>query len=132
MHRHAEHLGTAVAVEPALVDRRHAVARIEDQVDERVTVVHLREPVRIGELRAPAVLLHQRRDALEVLAQDEQVQVLRHAADAGVAGQRESTAHQERNARIAQRAQAAPIEVGHLGRDFFLERRGERGGRWHA
>jgi hypothetical protein len=49
--------------------------------------------------------LHQLRDALVVLAADEQVQVLGRAADAGVAGLREGAAHQERNARIDQRAQ---------------------------
>ena len=107
---HAEHISLHGELEPHVIHPAHAVAGGEHEVHHVLTVGGLREPVRKGDLRPVARFTQRLERGLDVVLAHEQIEVLCLAHDARVLEQRMRSAHEERDARVAQHVERAAIE----------------------
>jgi hypothetical protein len=124
LHRDPEDLVGNGVREPFVVDGGDPVAGAVDDVDEIATRERLAEPVGKRHLRPKARSRQDVKRFFQVPLSHEKVEVLRVAADAGVARRRVRPAHEEPNPRGLECKKGAAVEVLCLGIETPLGGRG--------
>jgi hypothetical protein len=97
-------------LEPEVVDAGDTIPRAEDDIHEITALMGFAEPVREAHLGAVATERKRLERAVEVLAHDEQIEILRVADDARIVQESVRATHQERHSGVTEDMQRAPVE----------------------